>query len=734
VRQVPQVEHVAEHAGHQEEGRLGPAVAGVHGHQVGVARARGGAGVRTALGVCLWAQVLTHQRRAALDGGRLEEHRDGELHAVGRLDLREEAHRQQRVPAQVEEAVLHAHLVHAQQLLPEAHQRLLHLVARGQVVHVQVRARQLEAGCRAARALTRGALLHQRGQVHGAHEHLRQACGVLGRELLQHAAERVLALDRANALRQEPVTQRLARGGRVIVARVVVKGDVRGCHARAEGEVRATAHAPQAEALHLHEHAAARVHERHVEEHELRVGVVHHRRANPAQQLRREVVVDAGALVGHGHVERAAVVSLDEPHGPAGGDVEQRRVQPEALHFGRERGRQGQAGEPLGGPEASLAQHAPARAEAQVRLLCRAQAGLVGAHVGDVAARVDGCDLRGLERRRRGVQLERQVRLGDQHRARAAAHLHLPAHLETIATRRGAQLHEQLARLPVGHREGPHEEEVFQLEGAQLAVGAQRGARELEVAGAGDQRVTRERAVAVQDPVLRRRQRAAQAGLAAAVADARAQPRVAGLLSHGLAHARMGAQTRGLGRHAHVGPDAPVQRRDREAGRPLALGEGIQERVGGHVVHLPRGRRDRGGGAEQQREVEPAAGRELVQDARALDLGREHLLHALERLQRDEVVVQLAGRVEHAVQRTEAGLQRLERRLHLVPVGHVGREHQHLGAARLEVEHALHALAHAVARAVLGDPRWPLITRGQRRATQQREARVAGARRGSPPP
>ena len=94
------------------------------------------------------AEPLGDQRRAGRDRRRLEQHRDREVDAVGLLDHREQPHRDQRVAAEVEEAVLDADLADAEQLLPEADERPLDVVARLDVGGVEVGPVERLAGLR----------------------------------------------------------------------------------------------------------------------------------------------------------------------------------------------------------------------------------------------------------------------------------------------------------------------------------------------------------------------------------------------------------------------------------------------------------------------------------------------------------------------------------------------------------------------------------------------------------
>ena len=97
-------------------------------------------------------EPLGDQRRALGDRRRLEQHRDRELDPVGLLDHHEQPHGDQRVAAEIEEAVLDADLADAEQLLPEAGQHPLDVVARLDVGAVELGALELPGRPSAAAA------------------------------------------------------------------------------------------------------------------------------------------------------------------------------------------------------------------------------------------------------------------------------------------------------------------------------------------------------------------------------------------------------------------------------------------------------------------------------------------------------------------------------------------------------------------------------------------------------
>src|SRR6056297_3205317 len=137
MRQMAQVEHVAEHARDKEEGRFWPALAAMHRHQMG--EAAGGLRLgRGALARLLRADARLDQARAGADGGGLEQDRDREIDAIGLADHAEEPHGDQRMPPKVEEAVLDADRVEAEKVGPETREPGLDLALGGDVIAVEI--------------------------------------------------------------------------------------------------------------------------------------------------------------------------------------------------------------------------------------------------------------------------------------------------------------------------------------------------------------------------------------------------------------------------------------------------------------------------------------------------------------------------------------------------------------------------------------------------------------------
>ena len=78
-------------------------------------------------------QARPAQRRGqALDRGAAEQRSERQVPAEALADAGHERHREQRVAAEVEEAVAHADRPHLQELLPEADELQLERVARRQ--------------------------------------------------------------------------------------------------------------------------------------------------------------------------------------------------------------------------------------------------------------------------------------------------------------------------------------------------------------------------------------------------------------------------------------------------------------------------------------------------------------------------------------------------------------------------------------------------------------------------
>ena len=103
---------------------------------------------------------------------------------------------------------------------------------------------------------------------------------------------------------------------------------------------------------------------------------------------------------------------------------------------------------------------------------------------------------------------------------------------------------------------------------------------------------------------------------------------------------------------------------------PAALGEHVEERVGGGVVALTGGAEDTGDRGEEDEvgEIEPAG--QLVQLPGCVDLGREDAIDLLRAEAGDDSVVDHTGRVDHGSERMLGG-DRVEQALQLRAIGYV---------------------------------------------------------------
>ena len=298
-------------------------LARVHAHQV-VEPALGGRLDAVVGRVLLTAgdAVRAQQLRALLDRRRLEEHGDRVVDPEGLLDLGEEANGDEGVPAEVEEAVVDADLIHTQELFPELPERPLQVVARRDVVAVQLRAR--------GSALLIGALLLRPIELgEEAWERYRGDRALRRHRVGEEAAERFHAFRGEDAL-ADVVRQQLLRSRSADGPALRGLGD-RGLRSCGEHLVR-----PEPlhlEALHIYDHltlvsadldvdaadVASRVDEPHVR--------------GDAHALCRQAAEDAHVAVCQRDPESGSLVGRDELHGEPCRQVEQRRVHPELVCF-----------------------------------------------------------------------------------------------------------------------------------------------------------------------------------------------------------------------------------------------------------------------------------------------------------------------------------------------------------------------------------------------------------------
>ncbi len=142
-------------------------------------------------------------------GGRLEEGAQGQLHAETRADAGDDPGGQQRVAAQLEEAVVGAHARQAQQLRPEAGEQLLRGRARGDVGRCRGSGQRLGRGQGPAVHLALG------GEGQGVQSHQGGGHHVVRQPLLEEGAQR-------------GEVQRLGRGD--VAHQALVAMHVRACH------------------------------------------------------------------------------------------------------------------------------------------------------------------------------------------------------------------------------------------------------------------------------------------------------------------------------------------------------------------------------------------------------------------------------------------------------------------------------------------------------------------------
>ena len=198
MREVAQVEHVAEHPRDKEERRARPALAAMHGHEVGKATlfGRGGDGGFAGL---LRAGLRLDERRAGADGGGLEQHRDREIHPIGAADHGEEPHRDERMAPQIEKTVLGPDLIEPQKIAPEPGEPRFDLALGGDVIARQIGPGKARAAS-ATGAVAASGLRDERVEIDRRDKHLRAAPRA-------HPAERLgplLGPDTVAQRRREP--------------------------------------------------------------------------------------------------------------------------------------------------------------------------------------------------------------------------------------------------------------------------------------------------------------------------------------------------------------------------------------------------------------------------------------------------------------------------------------------------------------------------------------------------
>src|SRR5208282_834784 len=94
-------------------------------------------------------------------------------------------------------------------------------------------------------------------------------------------------------------------------------------------------------------------------------------------------------------------------------------------------------------------------------------------------------------------------------------------------------------------------------------------------------------------------------------------------------------------------PQSPIHGRNRLPG--LADGERIQESVGGSVIDLPDGRRERTDRRKQKEKIQLAVAERLLQNQRTLNLRRQHASSALASLDLQRCIFDQARGMDHAM-------------------------------------------------------------------------------------
>ena len=271
VGQVPQIQHVAEHAGDQEKGSPLASFARVHRNQMRVAAAMGftrrrcrGCAFRTGGGP---TNRFPDHRRAALHGRGFEQHRDRVINVVCLLDHGEQAHRGQRVAAEVEETVAHANFLHAQQFTPEGHDGAFYFVARLDIFAFEFRAGKFGSAFALRNCGLRG-LIEQLGQVERSDDPLRP------RRRRHHARKRLRALSGQYPLQQ--IALQLKFGRRQLAGRPggAFKFDLRWGWIGGDGEIDLAGQLLDGEFLDIEKDTSAAVGNGDIEQRDVLIGLV----------------------------------------------------------------------------------------------------------------------------------------------------------------------------------------------------------------------------------------------------------------------------------------------------------------------------------------------------------------------------------------------------------------------------------------------------------------------------
>ena len=557
--------------------------------------------------------------------------------------------------AKVKEAVFDAHLADAQQILPEACQRAFDVGLRRDEIAVQLGAIKTGPGAGLCGACL--GLRHEGRQIEGRNDQLRDVC-------VQRAEESLGTLIGADTLGQVVVQALFGRRQRGDVIPIVElqfrPGWGHGAKAAAHVE------ALDGEAGDFDQNRALRVGERDVEARH-RVGrVIVSRVTHPADHVITQGGVNPDRPVGHRHPERRGVIAGDQIHGPAGGDVHEAGMQEVTrIAVSRSLPRQDQVSHAFAVAQRSGAQHAPAGAEIQMRLLRAAQGQIAERCLADPGAQ--GGEVHW---GRRGKPRERQRRLRMHLPAATALMHHGAGDPHVIARFRPGERHAHLGLFAIRRLKRAQEGQIADLERAGFALGGKRLCGQFQIAGAGQKRPAIAGAVFVQHPMRGGGKRGFKQAMALRVECGHVQKRRGAVFAGGLGQIA-GAGGDGIGGHADLGPDAPVERQDAGLAALPGAGIGVEVFIGGDVIHLTGGGGDGGGGGEQNQPVERAIGEELIQHLRAVNFRGQHIFDAALGFGEERAIVDHASGMNHAVDGAGFPCNSLYRGLHPLQIADI---------------------------------------------------------------
>ena len=263
--------------------------------------------------------------------------------------------------------------------------------------------------------------------------------------------------------------------------------------------------------------------------------------------------------------------------------------------------------------------------------------------------------------------------------------------------------------------------------GASIATAtdeAGRGEQQLEVTGAGQDRLPFQCAVVVDQPM----------GAGVEMADDHASAVAAGddLLEDRMGERRPGTEAQALVAggplgHADVAPHAVVQGDDAQ---PVALaGERVQDCVGSDVCDLPRRSEGRARGGHEDEQARIASGELGGEHRRTARLDADDLLDVLGCRQTDQAIAQRARSVDRAVDASEALDRAIEGGDDVVRTAEVGDDHLHVDTVGLELGQAPQALARRLPGAVGAQPGLAVDGQGTARRHDEVGAQPGDVRR-----